>query len=116
MIAREPPTGIAFRVGRDTARALAEIRRARYDQFGNEVKPMVDAEGGTGGDLDARRGSLAGPEVLDPSDHETHEGYVGWVSGSSRSCTAAAASHVLRARSPGLRRPGRRACLRHPHT
>lgn len=47
MTAVEAPTSIAFRVHAIPPRTLAENRRAGRDQFGNELTPIVDAEGGS---------------------------------------------------------------------
>lgn len=46
MTSTEVPTSIAFRVQPIPARTLAEIRLAGYDRFGNELTPIVDADGG----------------------------------------------------------------------
>jgi hypothetical protein len=43
----EAPADIAFRVHAIPARTLAEIRLAGHDQFGNELTPIVDADGGS---------------------------------------------------------------------
>jgi hypothetical protein len=40
------PTGTAFRVHAIPSSTLAEIRLAGQDQFGNELIPIVDADGG----------------------------------------------------------------------
>ena len=42
----EAPASIAFRIQPIPSRALAEIRRAGRDLFGNELTPTVDEEGG----------------------------------------------------------------------
>jgi Protein of unknown function (DUF1203) len=43
----EAPASIAFRVHAIPPSALAEIRLAGHDRFGNELTPIVDAEGGS---------------------------------------------------------------------
>ena len=43
----ETPAAIAFRVHAIPARTLAEIRLAGHDPFGNELIPIVDADGGS---------------------------------------------------------------------
>jgi hypothetical protein len=43
----EAPAGIAFRVHAIPPRTLAEIRLAGHDRFGNELTPILDADGGS---------------------------------------------------------------------
>ena len=42
----EVPADLAFRVHAIPSAALAEIRLAGRDRFGNELTPIVDADGG----------------------------------------------------------------------
>jgi Protein of unknown function (DUF1203) len=47
MTITEAPDGIAFRVQAIPSSTLAEIRLAGHDRFGNPLRPIVDADGGS---------------------------------------------------------------------
>jgi hypothetical protein len=47
MTITKAPTSIAFRVHAIPSSTLAEIRLAGHDRFGNPLRPIVDADGGS---------------------------------------------------------------------
>ena len=47
MTITEAPAGIAFRVHAIPSGTLDEIRLAGHDRFGNELIPIIDADGGS---------------------------------------------------------------------